>query len=69
MSLLAHSGPPDRKADAAPEALYNVFGPRTLDFVTIWALTLLRMLHWARKGDWGATKLSKEESTAGWLLY
>ena len=74
ISLLAHSVSPIRKvlsgaplkvkkslgqSHAAPEILYNILSVSTLDLVTAWALTLLRMLHFVRRCELGKKVLAR----------
>ena len=74
ISLLAHSVSPIRKVlngaplkvkkslgqpHAAPEILYNVLSVSTLDLVTAWAHTFLRMLHFVRRCELGRKVLGK----------
>ena len=88
LSLLAHSVSPIRKAlngtplkikralgqvFAAPEVLYNILCSAPLDLMVVWALTLLRMFHFARKSDLGmrvlaCLKKSKKHSRLASLL-
>ena len=90
ISLLAHSVSPIRKVlngaplkvkkslgqpYAAPEVLYNILSVSTLDLVTAWALTLLRMLCFLRRCDLGRKILArlkmgrKHSRTAALLRY